>query len=122
MMKILEDLLLNTTTSSKVEVTNLLSLLLPLNQAILSLSKTTLKIRVHSMVRTEVIRYNIPSLKNNSLLKLNNKANSKHKHKLSINFDTELLRIIEKKETLSTQKSCITVILMDLTTTLFLSM
>ena len=120
MMKILGDSLLNTTTSSKVEVINLLSLLL--NQPILSLSKIILKIKVRRTVRTEVIRYSIPSLKNNSLLRLNNKDNSKPKHRLSTNFDTELLRIIEKKETLSMQKSCITVILMDLTTTLFLSM
>nr|DAU58435.1 MAG TPA: hypothetical protein [Caudoviricetes sp.] len=90
-----------------------------LNQAILSLRQIILKIRIIRTVRTEVIRYNIPSLKNNNLLRLNNKDNSKHKHKLSINFDTELLRIIEKKETLSMQKSCIIVILMDLTTTLF---
>nr|DAN58681.1 MAG TPA: hypothetical protein [Caudoviricetes sp.] len=122
MMKILEDLLLNTTTSSKVEAINLLNLLLLLNQAILSLSKTTIKIRIIRTVRTEVIRYNIPSLKNNSLLRLNNKDNSKLKHRLSTNFDMGLLRTIEKKETLSMQKSCITVIQTDLTTTLFLSM
>nr|DAQ94336.1 MAG TPA: hypothetical protein [Caudoviricetes sp.] len=120
MMKILEDLPLNTTQSFKVEVINLLNLLL--NQAILSLRQVILKIRVRSMVRTEVIRYNIPSLKNNNLLRLNNKDNSKPKHRLSTNFDTELLKIIEKKETLSMQKSCTTVILMDLTTILFLSM
>nr|DAD60514.1 MAG TPA: hypothetical protein [Caudoviricetes sp.] len=88
----------------------------------ISLRQIILKIRIIRTVRTEVIRYNILSLKNNNLLRLNNKDNSKPKHKLSINFDTELLRIIEKKETLSMQKSCITVILMDLTTTLFLSM
>lgn len=93
-----------------------------LRRTILSLSKTTLKIRVRSMVKTEVIRYNIPSLKNNRLLRLNNKDNSKLKHRLSTNFDTTLLRIIEKKEILSMQKSCITVILMDLTTILFLNM
>nr|DAE11945.1 MAG TPA: hypothetical protein [Myoviridae sp. ctBtT5] len=117
MMKILEDLPLNTTTSSKVEAINLLSLLL--NQAILSLRQVILKIRIIRTVRIEVIKYNIPSLKNNRLLKLNHKDNSKPKHRLSTNFDTELLRIIEKKETLSMQRSCITVILMDLTTTLF---
>nr|DAF19121.1 MAG TPA: hypothetical protein [Caudoviricetes sp.] len=63
MMKILEDLLLNTTTSSKVEAINLLSLLL--RQAILSLRQIILKIRVRSMVRTQIIHLNSTPQTNN---------------------------------------------------------
>nr|DAE96061.1 MAG TPA: hypothetical protein [Caudoviricetes sp.] len=61
MMKISEDSLLNITQSSKVEAINLLNLLLLLNQAILSLSKIILKIRIIRTVRTEVVHpHNMP--------------------------------------------------------------